>query len=100
MIPAESYPPPGNLPPAESQEPETPTESLVNGNVEEEWTPRPVAYRGATSDPVFGNLIAIALSVGLTPLLPASADLRYTLAWGVLAGFGVLAWLLGNSARI
>ncbi len=59
-----------------------------------------VAYRGATSDPFFGFLIAIALSVGLIPLLPDNADLRFTLAWGALAGVSVLAWLLGSSDRI
>lgn len=59
-----------------------------------------VAYRGTTSDPVFGYLIAVALSIGLLPLIPADADLRYVLIWAVMAGFGVLAWLLGNSARI
>ncbi|MBC7812226.1 MAG: hypothetical protein H7175_13810, partial [Burkholderiales bacterium] len=54
-------------------------------------TPRgPVAYRGAANDPAFGYLIALALSIGLTAL-PNSADLRYTLAWSVLALFGVLA---------
>ncbi|MBL8164841.1 MAG: hypothetical protein JNJ61_22840 [Anaerolineae bacterium] len=61
---------------------------------------QPVAYRGTTSDPVFGYLIAVALSIGLLPLIPADADLRYVLIWTVMAGFGVLAWLLGNSARI
>jgi len=59
-----------------------------------------ISYRGATSDPFFGFLIAIALSVGLTPLLPAHADLRYTLAWGALAGVSVLSWLLGSTERI
>lgn len=58
------------------------------------------AYRGATSDPAFGFLLALALSVGLIPLLPDHADLRYTLAWGILAGVGVLAWLMGNTERI
>ncbi len=59
-----------------------------------------VAYRGSTSDPLFGFLLAIAVSIGLIPILPASADLRYSLAWGALAGVGVLAWLLGNVERI
>jgi hypothetical protein len=59
-----------------------------------------VTYRGATSDPTFGYLIAIALSVGLIPLVPAQTDLRYTLLWTVIAAFGVLSWLMGNSARI
>lgn len=59
-----------------------------------------ISYRGSTSDPFFGFLIAIALSVGLTPLGEANADLRFTLAWGALAGVSVLAWLLGSSERI
>lgn len=57
-------------------------------------------YRGATSDPIFGFMIAAALSVGLTPLLPENADLRYTLAWGALSGVSVLSWLIGNMERI
>lgn len=59
-----------------------------------------ISYRGATSDPFFGFLIAIALSVGLTPLLSDNVDLRYTLAWGALAGVSVLSWLLGSAERI
>lgn len=59
-----------------------------------------ISYRGATSDPVFGYLIAIALSIGLMPLIPDNADLRYTIIWMVMAGFGVLAWLLGSMTRI
>lgn len=65
-----------------------------------EDTNAPVTYRGAAGDPVFGYLIAIALSIGLMPLIPTDPALRYTLIWGVMAGFGVLAWLLGNSGRI
>lgn len=71
------------------------------GEATEEQAPdERISYRGATSDPFFGFLIAIALSVGLTPLLPANADLRYTLAWGALAGVSVLSWLLGSTERI
>lgn len=58
-----------------------------------------VSYRGA-SDPLFGFIIAAALSIGLTPLLPDSVELRYTLAWGALAGVSVLSWLFGNMERI
>lgn len=58
------------------------------------------AYRGGNNDPTFGYLIALALAVGLTPLLPENGDLRYTLVWGVMTGFGVLAWLLGSVTRI
>jgi hypothetical protein len=59
-----------------------------------------VTYRAAGSDPAFGYLVAIALSFGLLPFIPANTDLRYVLVWAVLAGFGVLAWLLGRTARI
>ena len=45
-------------------------------------------------------MIAAALSIGLTPLLPDNADLRYTLAWGALSGVSVLTWLLGHMERI
>ncbi len=60
----------------------------------------PAQYRGAASDPIFGFMIAAALSVGLSPLLPDNADLRYTLAWGALSGVSILSWLLGNMERI
>ena len=75
------------------------SDNLVDESNEVDRSGR-ISYRGATSDPFFGFLIAIALSVGLTPLLPANADLRYTLAWGALAGVSILSWLLGNSERI
>ncbi len=57
-------------------------------------------YRGAGSDPTFGYLIGLALAIGLTALGPEQRDLRYTILWMVLAGFGVMAWLLGNTTRI
>ncbi|HEX2618524.1 MAG TPA: CPBP family glutamic-type intramembrane protease [Phototrophicaceae bacterium] len=83
---------------------ETPLETRSNSDVDDgddEYEPGQVRYRGATNDPVFGFLIALALSIGLSPLIASSsAELRYTLAWGVLAVFGVLAWLFGNTARI
>ncbi len=61
----------------------------------------PARYRGATSDPAFGYLLALALSIGLTPLIGSgNADLRYTVAWLALAMVGVLAWLLGHGERI
>lgn len=58
------------------------------------------AYRGSSGDPIFGFLLALAVSIGLIPTLPANTDLRYTLAWGALAGVGVIAWLLGSGERI
>lgn len=52
------------------------------------------------SEPTFGFLIALALSIGMTPLIPENADLRLVVAWMALAFFGVLAWLLGSTVRI
>ncbi len=75
----------------------TDNDALQASQVDSAW---PTQYRGATSDPIFGFMIAAALSVGLTPLLPDNADLRYTLAWGALSGVSVLSWLLGNMERI
>lgn len=72
-------------------------DSLENTRKESVEQERAVAYRGERSDPVFGYLVAIALSIGTVQLMP---DLRYTLSWSAMAGFGVLAWLLGRSARI
>jgi len=68
--------------------------------VEGQASPSAVAYRSGGSDPLFGLLLALAISLGLTPSLPSGADLRYVLAWGALALMGVLAWLLGNAERI
>ncbi len=79
---------------------EAPAEPEYESPFESGGVRRPVAYRGSTSDPVFGYLIAIALSVGLTPLIADNADLRYAILWMVMAGFGVLSWLMGSSARI
>ncbi len=59
-----------------------------------------VIYRAASSDPIFGYLVAMAVSFGLTPLLPDGAPMRYTITWGLLAVFGVVAWLLGNGEQI
>lgn len=58
-------------------------------------------YRGSSNDSTFGYLLALALVIGLSPLISAEqAELRYTVGWLVLAGFGVTAWLFGTSARI
>ena len=61
---------------------------------------RESTYRSTASDPLFGLLIAGALSIGLTPLTNTDADMRYTLVWGLLALFGVVSWLVGDGPRI
>jgi hypothetical protein len=53
-----------------------------------------------SGDSFFGYLLVLALAIGLTPLIPVNADLRYALAWGLMAIFGVAAWLLGGVMRI
>ncbi len=60
----------------------------------------PARYHGSGSDPTFGYLIALAFGFGLLPLIPDNADLRYTLAWGLLGLMGVLSWLFGSAMRI
>lgn len=99
--PASQTPPPPTPPieppkivEAEEEEWESPFERM------RERKEATVTYRGTTSDPVFGYLISVALAIGLMPLIPDNADLRYVIVWMVMAGFGVLAWLLGTSARI
>lgn len=60
-----------------------------------------VVYRGEGSDPLFGLVVAGAVAIGLSPLIGSgNLDLRFTVSWGLLAGFGVLAWLLGSTDRI
>jgi membrane protease YdiL (CAAX protease family) len=60
----------------------------------------PMTFRNASGDPLFGLLIAAAVSIGLTPLIGTDADMRYTLCWALLALFGVTSWLIGNGPRI
>jgi membrane protease YdiL (CAAX protease family) len=69
---------------------------------EQDYTePRFTVYRGSSSDPTFGYLISMALAFGTIALPPDQRDLRFTLLWALIAGFGVLAWLLGSRmARI
>lgn len=57
-------------------------------------------YRGSTGDPLFGLIVAGAVGIGLAQIIEQDADLRYTLVWGMLALFGVLAWLFGNAGSI
>ncbi len=58
-------------------------------------------YRGSSNDPLFGLLLAGAVSLGLAALIGADGfDLRYILVWGLLASFGVLSWLYGSGPRI
>lgn len=86
----------------DSQDP-LPDEGLRLGadNIpQEKEIPRFRMYRGNAGDPFFGFLIAVAVSIGLTPILPAQADLRYTIVLSVLAGMAVLTWLLGSFERI
>lgn len=73
-------------------------ESYEEGSGED--VERRVTYRSTASDPLFGLLVAGALSIGMTPLIGSDADMRYTLVWGLLALFGVVSWLLGDGPRI
>ena len=60
-----------------------------------------ITYRGSSNDPIFGLLLAGAVALGLAPIIGADGfDLRYVIVWGLLASFGVLAWLFGSGPRI
>lgn len=75
--------------------------NFVEETAPEDAAPEPLQrFRGGNDDTAFGFLLALAVSVGMTPLLPNNIDLRYTLAWGALASVSILAWLLGNMERI
>lgn len=70
-----------------------PTEAVTDELDSDEL--RPARTRG--NDPAFGLILGFAVSIGLAPLIgTGDPSLRYTLSWGVLAAFGVLAWLLGS----
>lgn len=47
-------------------------------------------------DPVFGYILAMALSIGLTPV---QANLRYVLLWAFLALMGGIAFMLGSGKQ-
>lgn len=79
---------------------EFPHENEYEDDIELEEDQSVQKYRGGGADPAFGFVLAVALSVGLIPLLPVNADMRYTITWGALAIVGVLGWLLGNTDRI
>jgi hypothetical protein len=92
---------PGAVPaPAPEQPPIYRVSSRAEADADDDEVARPTGFYGTRSDPIFGFLIGMALSVGLTPILPLNADLRMVVAWAVLAGFGVLAWLVGSTDRI
>lgn len=96
------------FPDPQSPEPEYEPQDEGDYGEDEEWEspftrkPRrePPAPRSTANDPLFGYLIALALCVGLMPVIPSDPALRYSLLWGLIAAFGVVAWLLGTSARI
>ncbi|MBN1200980.1 MAG: hypothetical protein JXJ20_03905 [Anaerolineae bacterium] len=48
-------------------------------------------------DPVVGYILAMALSVGLTPL---QANTRYVLLWAFMAAMGGVAFLLGSGIQL
>lgn len=74
-------------------EPQDTTETTSNTNADSPPVTR--------TDPLFGLLLAGAVSIGLAPLVGSgAADMRYTVVWGILALFGVLAWLLGGGPRV
>jgi hypothetical protein len=48
-------------------------------------------------DPVFGYIMVMALSVGLTPI---QANVRFVVLWTVMAAMGGMAFLIGSGIRL
>jgi hypothetical protein len=48
-------------------------------------------------DPVFGYIMVMALSIGLTPM---QANVRYVALWAVMAAMGGMAFLIGSGIRL
>lgn len=87
---------PDELPPEDDEADDAPDDYDAD-----ERPSRRLTYRGAAGDPLFGLLIAGAVSLGLAPTINSGGhDMRYTVVWGLLALFGVLSWLLGSGPRI
>lgn len=67
----------------------------------DEWdeTARDNAPRSTRQDldPLFGYIMVMALSVGLTPIDP---NLRYVVLWTLMAAMGGIAFLLGSGIRL
>lgn len=55
---------------------------------------------GRHEDPLFIYLLALALSIGLVSLPGGQPDLRFTLLWSGLAGYGVLTWVFTDMERV
>ncbi len=57
----------------------------------------PPRSRRQDVDPIFGYVMAMALSIGLTPI---PANTRYVLLWAALALMGGMAFVLGSGIRL
>lgn len=110
--------PPANPYPPDAEEPLIPEDDVLDTDADvddweedeldddddtllyEEDEDASIGYRNASNDPNFGYLIGLALAVGLMALPAEQQHLRYTLLWMVIAGFGVMSWLVGTGERI
>jgi hypothetical protein len=66
------------------------------GDDSEETAPPPRSHR-QDFDPVLGYIMAMALSIGLTPV---QTNMRYVLLWTLLATMGGIAFLIGTGIRL
>ncbi len=95
-----SYPPQA-IPLRQDDDPDA-LDALDDVDEDEGWENAPevdaTASRASRQDldPIFGYVLAIALSIGLTPI---EADTRYLLLWTFLALMGGMAFVLGSSAH-
>jgi hypothetical protein len=63
---------------------------------EEEAEGEALRSRRQDVDPIFGYIIAMALSLGLTPI---QVNTRYVALWALLGAMGGMAFLLGSSGN-
>ncbi len=69
----------------------------VSGDWDTEYEDGAPRSRRQDLDPILGYILAMALSVGLTPL---PANTRYVVLWAVMAVMGGMAFLLGTGIRL
>jgi len=85
----------GHLPQATPIQPPEPDDA--DGDWSGEPGEEPPRASRQDLDPVLGYILAMALSVGLTPL---HANLRYVLLWAFLAAMGGIAFVLGSGISL
>jgi len=94
MVPRDPHLRVGHPPQAIPLHEETPADEWLEETESDDALPRSTRH---DLDPIFGYIMAMALSVGLTPV---QANVRYVVLWAFLAVMGGMAVLLGSGIRL